>query len=153
MVLDAVARRWSETPDEHLLTMLLRVTDAGRADGPDPLAHVSDQELVAALARGWDDVSRSMPLAQRERPSRQRVVAAIAARWREAPDMRLGQVLVNVVRDYRPDVSPHPLFGLPDGGLLKSLGPATEEERRYVDDEPAAARRGWREWSRAHRLP
>jgi uncharacterized protein YihD (DUF1040 family) len=52
MVLDAVARRWSKTPDEHLLPMLLRVTDARPAGGPDPLAHVSDQELVAALGRG-----------------------------------------------------------------------------------------------------
>jgi hypothetical protein len=93
-----------------------------------------------------------MPLAERERPSRRMVLVAIAARWQEVPDMRLGQVLVNVVRDYRPDVSPHPLFDLADGGLLKSLGPATEEERRYVDEEPAAARRGWREWERAHRL-
>jgi hypothetical protein len=148
MVLSAVERRWGESPDEHLLPMLLRFTGARSASEPDPLSAVSDHELIAALRRRWDDVSRSMPLAERERPSRQRLVAAIAARWQEAADMRLGQVIVNVVRDYRPDISPHPLFGLPDGHLLQSLGLVTEEERRYVADEPAAARRGWREWSR-----
>jgi hypothetical protein len=62
--------------------------------------------------------------------------------------MRLGQLLVNVVRVCRLDVSPHRLFDLEDGRLLTRLGIVTEAERRYVADEPAAARRGWREWSR-----
>jgi hypothetical protein len=141
MVLDAVERRWRELPDEHLLPMLLRVLGEPSASEPDPLAVVSDAELIAALRRGWDNQARSMPPFAPVRPRRE-VLGAIADRWREAPDMRFGQVLVNTVRDHRPHVTPHPLFGLSDGSLLEGLGRATDEERRYAAEEPAAARRG-----------
>jgi hypothetical protein len=147
MVLAAVERRWRALPGEQLVPMLLRVTATRSTSEPDPLSVVSDAELIAALRRGWDDQARSMPAVAPVRPSRHAVLGGIADRWREAPDMRFGQVLVNTVRHHRAHVTPHPLFRLSDGSLLESLGLATDEERRYAAEEPAAARRGWREWS------
>jgi uncharacterized protein YihD (DUF1040 family) len=151
-VLGAVERRWTESADEHLLPTLLPVTGAQAASQPDSLARVADGELIAALEREWHDPARSTPPVVRARPTRSELLAAITERWREEPDMRLGQLLVNVVRVYRLDVSPHPLFDLADGRLLTRLGIVTDDERRYVADEPAAARRGWREWSRQQGL-
>lgn len=56
------------------------------------------------------------------------VLAAIEARWREVPDQRLGQVLVNAVRR---ELSPEPeneantLFAVEDGKLLEVLRKGT----------------------------
>ena len=36
------------------------------------------------------------------------------------------------------------LFGLPDGELLRWLGPQTDAENTYVSEEPHRAREGWR---------
>ena len=72
------------------------------------------------------------------------ILAALERRWRDEPDLRLGQLLVNLARD--PDSAPHPLFDIPDGELLRRLGPETDSERRYIAEEPAAARRGWLKW-------
>jgi hypothetical protein len=145
MVLTGVARRWREVPDEHLVAMLLRVTGSWSALEPDPLSGVDDVELVAALKRARNDEARSTLPALAQRPSHEELLTAIARRWQEVTDMRLGQLVVNAVRDHRPDAIPHPLFALADGSLLERLGVVTEEERRYVAREPAAARRCWRE--------
>jgi hypothetical protein len=64
------------------------------------------------------------------------ILAAIERRWREEPDLRLGELLVNVTRDL--GSAPSPLFGVEDGELLRRLGPETEAERRDVAKEPAA---------------
>jgi hypothetical protein len=146
MVLTSMARRWREVPDEHFVAMLLRVTGSRSALEPDPLSRVDDVELVAALQRARTDEARSTLLpVLAQRPSHEELITAIARRWQEVTDMRLGQLVVNAVRDHRPDAIPHPLFALADGSLLERLGVVTEEERRYVAREPAAARRRWRE--------
>ena len=80
------------------------------------------------------------------------ILAAVERRWREEPDQRLGQLLVNVYRAACPSVEPHPLFNL-DGKLLELLGAETDDERRYIAGEPGARRRGWRDWEREHRRP
>jgi hypothetical protein len=73
------------------------------------------------------------------------ILAAIERRWRQKPDLRLGQLLVNLYRAEHPTDPPHPLFNLADGKLLELLGPETDEEKRYIADEPAASLRGMRE--------
>lgn len=56
------------------------------------------------------------------------VLAALEARWREAPDQRLGQVLINLVRR---ELAPEPadeanrLFALEDDKLLEMLRRST----------------------------
>ena len=72
------------------------------------------------------------------------IMAALERRWRDEPDLRLGQLLVNLARN--PDSAPQALFDMPDGELLRRLGPETDAEQRYIAEEPAAARRGWHEW-------
>jgi hypothetical protein len=72
------------------------------------------------------------------------ILTALERRWSREPDLRLGQLLVNLTGDLGSEGSP--LFELPDGELLCRLGAETEDERRYVKDEPAAAHEGWRRW-------
>lgn len=72
------------------------------------------------------------------------ILAAVERRWRMTPDLRLGQFLANLVPRRE-------LVGIEDGELLKLLGPETEDERRYIEGEPEAARRGWREDDRQMR--
>jgi hypothetical protein len=53
------------------------------------------------------------------------VLEVLEARWREVPDQRLGQVLVNLVRkELNPDPSDEAnrLFTLEDDALLEMLG-------------------------------
>lgn len=56
------------------------------------------------------------------------VLAALETRWREAPDQRFGQVVVNLVRR---ELAPDPrdeakrLFSLEDDKLLEILGKST----------------------------
>jgi hypothetical protein len=70
------------------------------------------------------------------------ILGALERRWLQEPDLRLGQLLVNVTRDLRP--APSPLFYLPDAEMLQRLGVETPDERRYVEGEPSATREGWR---------
>ena len=70
------------------------------------------------------------------------ILAAVEREWRKNPDLRLGQLLVVVTKVQ----GPNPLFNVEDGQLLAALGPQTEEERRYVAEEPRARRRGMAEW-------
>jgi hypothetical protein len=65
------------------------------------------------------------------------ILGAVERRWREDPDLRLGQLLVNLTRDL--GSAPNPLFAISDGDLLRRLGPETDGERRYISNEPAAA--------------
>ncbi len=74
------------------------------------------------------------------------ILRAVQRHWEQYPDLRLGQLLVNVAR--RQD---HALFNLEDGELLEMIGPQTEEEHRYVREEPHARRRGWAEYFRRKR--
>lgn len=74
------------------------------------------------------------------------LLAAIERRWRETPDLRLGQLLMNQLRGsgrIEPEAGGRALFNLEDGELLRLLGPATEDEQRYVDQEPDKRRGGW----------
>jgi hypothetical protein len=121
-VLAAIERRWDERPDTHLVPLLLDVTGVCSAVKPDPLAEIGDSELVTAL-RGLVCDDSSLPRADPARPSRPDLMAAIAKRWNDVPDWRLGQLLVNAIRRQRPDVVPHPLFALEDGALLVRLAP------------------------------
>jgi uncharacterized protein YihD (DUF1040 family) len=63
------------------------------------------------------------------------ILAALERRWSQEPNFRLGQLLVNVTRDLGCEADP--LFELTDGELLRRLGAETDDERRYVRDEPA----------------
>ena len=56
------------------------------------------------------------------------ILAAVERRWREEPDSRLGQLLVNLTRDL--GSAPSPLFAISDGELLRRLGLETDAERR-----------------------
>ena len=50
------------------------------------------------------------------------VLDALRSRWLDAPDMRLGQLLVNVAAALDPDAPPMPeLFYLEDDDLLAAL--------------------------------
>lgn len=74
------------------------------------------------------------------------VLAAIERHWRKQPDQRLGQLLINLLRSNR-DI-PHAeqgaaLFSVEDGQLLEWLGPETDQERRYAEDEPQQRRHSW----------
>jgi hypothetical protein len=74
------------------------------------------------------------------------ILAAVERRWRQDPDLRLGQLLTNLTVGRE--------IGLvEDGALLKLLGPETDEERRYVAAEAAARREGWRDFTRRSRRP
>jgi uncharacterized protein YihD (DUF1040 family) len=64
------------------------------------------------------------------------ILAALERRWSQESDLRLGQLLVNVTQDLGCEAGP--LFELTDGELLRRLGAETDDERRYVRDEPAA---------------
>ena len=77
------------------------------------------------------------------------ILQALERRWREEPDQRLCQLLVNLTGDL--SSAPSPIWGLEDGELLRRLGPETEPELLYDAEEPAARRRGWREWSEQRR--
>jgi uncharacterized protein YihD (DUF1040 family) len=79
------------------------------------------------------------------------ILAALERRWSQEPDLRLGQLLVNVTRDLGCEADP--LFELTDGELLRRLGAETDDERRYVRDEPAAASEAWRAWSATREPP
>src|SRR5690242_3312700 len=79
------------------------------------------------------------------------ILAAVERRWVQDPDLRLGQLLVNLARYLGSECDS--LFGLPDGELLRRLGAETEEERRYVENEPVAAREGWRAWAAKRSRP
>lgn len=83
------------------------------------------------------------------------VLAAIEREWKRDPDIRLGQLLMNLIR--REQLAPREdegmlLFGIEDGELLRLLGPQTATEQRYVEDEPGQAREGWRDWTRSQSL-
>jgi hypothetical protein len=71
------------------------------------------------------------------------ILAAVERRWRKDPDLRLGQLFANVSRR-----DMHYLFAMEDGELLRLLGPTTDEEDAYIEDEPRARREGWSEWQR-----
>lgn len=70
------------------------------------------------------------------------VLGALQRKWEKCPDIRLGQLLVNVIgRDYN-------LFGIEDDQLVRLLGEydgMTEREREWVESEPARRSAGLRE--------
>lgn len=73
------------------------------------------------------------------------ILAALERRWQENPDLRLGQLLINHLRrsgSVEPEAEGSTLFNLEDGELLRLLGPDTEDEQCYVEQEPNK-RRGW----------
>lgn len=74
------------------------------------------------------------------------ILAAIEREWRQSPDLRLGQLIVNLLRSNR-NVSRKDegrvLFNVEDGELLRWIGPETAAERRYVQDEPRLRSSGW----------
>jgi hypothetical protein len=79
------------------------------------------------------------------------ILAALERRWSEDPDLRLGQLLMNVIASNGPDAEPTPLALMEDGELLRRLGAESEEEERYVREEPRKAREGWMKWERDFR--
>jgi hypothetical protein len=79
------------------------------------------------------------------------ILAALEREWMKAPDLRLGQLVVNLLRantNIPGEVEGGVLFGVADGALLGWLGPESDEERRYIQEEPGNARRGWSAWMR-----
>ena len=73
------------------------------------------------------------------------VLAAVERQWRKDSDARLGQVIVNLLRLNRNvpyEDESRVLFNVEDGELLSWIEPKTEEERRYIDEEPRKAREG-----------
>jgi hypothetical protein len=76
------------------------------------------------------------------------VLAAVERQWRRDPDARLGQVLVNLLRLNRNvpyEDEGRVLFNVEDGELLRWIGSESDQERRYIDQEPAKRREGWHE--------
>ena len=76
------------------------------------------------------------------------MLAAIEREWRKDPDLRLGQLLVNLLRrnTLGKEDEGRALFAVEDGELLRWLGSETEDEERYVEHEPQKRQVGWREW-------
>lgn len=70
------------------------------------------------------------------------ILGALARRWEQDPDLRLGQLLSQLADG-------HDLRLVEDGELLRRLGPANAAEQEYVDREPGVRRSGWRKWARA----
>jgi hypothetical protein len=74
------------------------------------------------------------------------ILAAVEREWRKSPDLRLGQLLVNLVREHagvpREEEGTR-LFAVQDGVLLRWLGPADEAEIAYFTEEPTGARAAW----------
>ena len=82
------------------------------------------------------------------------MLAAVERQWRKEPDQRLGQLIVNLLRDNRDilrDAEGRALFDVQDSELLGWLGPETEEEETYVREEPRKAREAWRAWEQSFR--
>lgn len=74
------------------------------------------------------------------------LLAAIQREWRQHPDQRLGQRLVNLLRRHRSvpyKDEGRALFAIEDGEFLMWLGVETEDEQRYIEDE-----RTMRRWGR-----
>jgi hypothetical protein len=79
------------------------------------------------------------------------MLAALEREWRKDTDLRLGQLLVNLLRGntniLREDEG-KVLFNVEDGELLRWFGPRSEQEQDYIREEPRKAREGWRAWER-----
>jgi hypothetical protein len=81
------------------------------------------------------------------------ILRAVEREWSKRPDTRLGQLLVNLLRvntDTPTEEEGRRLFNIEDGQLLRWLGPQTEDEQTYIEEEPRRAREGWRAWERDH---
>ena len=77
------------------------------------------------------------------------VLGAIEREWRKQPDQRLGQRLVNLLRRHGNvpwENEAQALFAVEDSDLLKWLRAETDDEQRYIEDEPRQRRIGWRAW-------
>jgi hypothetical protein len=74
------------------------------------------------------------------------ILGAVEREWRKAPDLRFGQLLVNLVREHtgvpREEEGTR-LFAVQDGVLLRWLGPTDEAEIAYMTEEPTGARVAW----------
>jgi hypothetical protein len=80
------------------------------------------------------------------------VIAAIEREWRKQPDQRLGQLVVNLLRRHTsvpPEDEGRVLFAVEDAEMLRWSGAETDDEQRYIKDECAKRRIGWREWMHA----
>lgn len=75
------------------------------------------------------------------------ILTALERRWREQPDLRLGQLLTVLLRRELPDLPPEEegrrLFNVEDTQLLQWLGPLDEEGVKFVRDEQEKPSRGW----------
>lgn len=125
--------------------------------GPDLVERVFASDAAAGLVYAGRRSSEGPPVARVERqwgrdPDRIPIIlGALEREWRKAPDLRLGQLLINQLRskgNVPRELEGPALFGLEDGALLQWLGPETVEEKRYVKEEPRRRRQGWNAWLR-----
>lgn len=71
------------------------------------------------------------------------VLGAIEREWKKRPDLRLGQFLVNAL-----DGDDRSMFGIEDDLLVRRLcaeDGLTEQEREWVESEPAGRSAGFRQ--------
>ena len=71
------------------------------------------------------------------------ILGAVERAWRQDPDARLGQLIVTLLRrnrDLRDEDEGKALFAMEYGELLSWIGADTEDERRYVEQEPRERR-------------
>jgi hypothetical protein len=75
------------------------------------------------------------------------ILATVERRWRRHPDLRLGQLIVSLLRDNLQCAREEEgvqLFALADGELLRWIGAETDQEKHYIREEPMLAKEGWR---------
>jgi uncharacterized protein YihD (DUF1040 family) len=82
------------------------------------------------------------------------ILQALEREWRKSPDLRFGQFMVNLIRKSRLNSGDdeRSLFSIEDGNVLALLGAETDEEKAYIREEPAKAKKeGWAEMLREQR--
>jgi hypothetical protein len=127
--------------------------------GPDMVARVFASPQAHGLTYGGRREQHPEPEGQRPRWGRDpariaMILGGIEREWRRDTDSRLGQLIVNLVRmntNVAREEEGRVLFNVPDGDLLRWLGPQTEDEETYIREEPRRAREGWRAWEKEWR--
>jgi hypothetical protein len=75
------------------------------------------------------------------------VLAALERRWKEQPDLRLGQLLVALLRRQISNLSTaeegRRLFNVEDSQLLEWLEPGGEDDEKYARDDREPRSSGW----------
>jgi hypothetical protein len=129
-------------------------TERDVSAGPDLVGRafdaVREQGLTYAGRRPQEAGPTSdQPLLGRDPDRIPMILAALERSWMKQPDARLGQLIMNLLRmntNILREDEGKVLFNVEDGALLGWLGPDSEAEETYIEQEPGKARAGWKAW-------